>query len=120
MRILFLSDLDDPRIGSSIRQMYRHAERLRALGHETELASAVQEAKLAGRTEIEGMPVTRIHSDYDVRYRGFVSLDNPRVREGVAALLASYRPDVVHAQLVHTHLGYGSLAAARRSGAGVV
>ena len=120
MRILFLSDLSDPRIGSSIRQMYQHAERLRALGHETELATAVQDRSEVGTTAIEGMRVHRVLSDYNVRFRGFVSLDNPRVREGVAGVIAGFRPEVVHAQLVHTHLGYGSLAAARKAGAGVV
>src|SRR5262245_16025212 len=101
MRILFLSDLSDPRIGSSIRQMYQHAERLRALGHETERATAVQEPASVGEVEIEGMRVHRLLSDYDVRFRGFVSLDNPRVRDGVARILRELRPDVVHAQLVH-------------------
>ena len=38
MRILFLNELSDPRIGSSIRQMYQHAECLRARGHEVEVA----------------------------------------------------------------------------------
>jgi glycosyltransferase involved in cell wall biosynthesis len=120
MRILFLSDLHDPRIGSSIRQMYQHAEALRALGHETELATAVQDPDQVGPVEVEGMRVHRLYSDYNVRFRGFVSLDNPRAREPIERILREVRPDVVHAQLVHTHLGYGSLAAARRSGAGVV
>ncbi|MFN0009488.1 MAG: glycosyltransferase family 4 protein [Planctomycetota bacterium] len=100
--------------------MYQHAERLRELGHETELATAVQDPSQVGKVEIEGMPVHRMLSDYNVRFRGFVSLDNPRVREPVARVLRDYRPDIVHAQIVHTHLGYGSIAAARRSGAGVV
>lgn len=120
MRILFLSDLSDPRIGSSIRQMYQHAERLRGLGHETALATAVQDPSTVGEVEIEGMPVHRMLSDYNVRFRGFVSLDNPRVRDPIARILRAFRPDVVHAQLVHTHLGYGSLTAARKAGAGVV
>ena len=31
-----------------------------------------------------------------------------------------WRPDVVHAHLIHTHLGYHALTQARRAGAGVV
>jgi len=120
MRILFLSDLSDPRIGSSIRQMYQHAERLRELGHQTALATVVQDPSEVGEVEIEGMPVHRMLSDYNVRFRGFVSLDNHRVREPIERILRDYGPDIVHAQIVHTHLGYGSLTAARRAGAGVV
>ncbi len=120
MRILFLNDLSDPRVGSSIRQMHQQGERLRALGHETALATAVQDPSEVGETEIEGLRVFRLHSDYKVRFRGFVSLDNPRVRAGVRRVLADFRPDIVHAHLLHTHLSYASLTAARRAGAGVV
>jgi hypothetical protein len=35
MRILLFIDLWDPRIGSSVREMYQHAEGPRELGHET-------------------------------------------------------------------------------------
>jgi glycosyltransferase involved in cell wall biosynthesis len=35
-------------------------------------------------------------------------------------VLESFRPDIVHSHLVHTHLSYESLAAARHAGAGVV
>jgi glycosyltransferase involved in cell wall biosynthesis len=120
LRILFLNDLSDPRIGSSIRQMYQQAERLRVLGHETALVSAVEDASEASETVIEGLRTFRIHSDYPVRFRGYVSLDNPRVRRSFREILARVRPDVVHAHLLHTHLSYASLTAAREAGAGVV
>lgn len=120
MRVLFLNDLSDPRIGSSVRQMYQHAARLRELGHEPAVVTAVQDPAQAGETEIEGTRVLRLHSDYAVRWRGWVALDNPRVRAPFARVLADFRPDVVHSHLIHTHLGYGSLGAARRAGAGVV
>jgi glycosyltransferase involved in cell wall biosynthesis len=120
MRILFLNDLHDPRIGSSIRQMYQEGERLRQLGHETALVTCVQDSASATPTEIEGMRVFRLFSDYNLRFRGWRSLDNELVREPFAKVLAEWKPDVVHSHLVHTHLGYASLAAARASGAGVV
>ncbi len=120
MRILFLNDLHDPRIGSSIRQMYQEGERLRELGHRTALVTAVQDAALATPTTIEGMEVFRLHSDYNVRFRGWRSLDNRSVRAPFARVLSEWKPDVVHAHLLHTHLSYDSLRAARESGAGVV
>jgi glycosyltransferase involved in cell wall biosynthesis len=120
MRVLFLNDLWDPRIGSSIRQMYQQAARLRELGHATALATVVQDPSQATPTEIEGCEVFRLHSDYNLRFRAWTSLDNPRVRGAFGALLASWKPDVVHSHLIHTHLSYASLGAARRAGAGVV
>ncbi|MBL8858464.1 MAG: glycosyltransferase family 4 protein [Planctomycetes bacterium] len=120
VRILFLNDLHDPRIGSSIRQMYQEGERLRELGHETALVSAVQDRALSTPTQIEGMDVFRLWSDYNVRFRGWRSLDNPSVREPLARVLAEWKPDVVHSHLLHTHLSYDALRAARESGAAVV
>lgn len=120
MRILFLNDLCDPRIGSSVRQMYQEAECLRAGGHAAAIVTAVQDPAQVGETEILGTPVFRLLSDYNVRWRGWVALDNPRVREPLARLYAEWRPDVVHSHLIHTHLGYGALGAARRAGAAVV
>jgi glycosyltransferase involved in cell wall biosynthesis len=120
MRILFLNDLWDPRIGSSIRQMYQEGARLRELGHDTALATCTQDPREAGESVVEGMRVFRIHSDYNLRFRAFVSLDNKQVRAPLRAILESYRPDVVHSHIVHTHLSYAALTAARASGAGVV
>jgi len=120
MKVLFLTELPDPRVGSSVRQMYQHARRLRALGHETVCVSTVRDAADATPTEIEGMRVHRIHSDYNVRWRGWVSLHNRAIDGPLARILAQERPDVAHAHLVHTHLGYHSLTQAARAGAAVV
>ncbi len=120
MRVLFLNDLHDPRIGSSIRQMYQQAERLRELGHDTAVVSATQDPSRAGRTEIEGCEVFLVHSDYAPRFRAWVGLSNPRARRPLRRFLAEWRPDVVHSHLLHTHLSYGALADARAAGAAVV
>ena len=117
MRGLFLNDLSDPRIGSSIRQMYQQGARLRELGHETALATAVEDASQAGETEIEGMRVFRVHSDYPVRFRGYVSLEmarceNPSGRSSSAPSGRRARPSPAHAPLLRV------LTAAREAGAG--
>ncbi|HTF87466.1 MAG TPA: glycosyltransferase family 4 protein [Planctomycetota bacterium] len=123
MRILFLNDLSDPRIGSSIRQMYQEAARLRELGHETALLTAVQsaaEATGACPVTIEGCDVWKFHSEYNLRFRGFKSLSNRAVQAPLARVLAEFQPDVVHSHLLHTHISYAALEQARRAGAGVV
>ncbi len=120
MRILFLNDLNDPRIGSSIRQMYQEAACLRERGHETLVVSCTQDPSEAGELEIEGCRVIRIHSDYNQRFRGWVSLSNQRVRRPFRAILKDWRPDVVHSHLLHSHISYGALTDARRAGCGVV
>ncbi|MBK7877279.1 MAG: glycosyltransferase family 4 protein [Planctomycetes bacterium] len=120
MRILFLNDLWDPRIGSSVRLTHQLAAQLRALGHATALVTTTPDAALAGECDLDGLQTFRLLSSYPPRLRSWVSLDNPRVRAGVRAALEVFRPDVVHAHLVHDQLSYASLTAARRAGAAVV
>lgn len=120
MRVLFLTEIPDPGVGSSVRQMYSEAAELRRLGHEAIVVSTVRNPAEATPTEILGTPVFRIHSDYNVRWRGWVSLHNKAIDGPLRAILDEFRPDVVHAHLVHTHLGYHALTQARQAGAGVV
>ncbi len=120
MRILFFCEIGDPGVGSSTRQMYGLARELRARGHKTAVVATVRDAKDATPTEIEGMTVFRLHSDYPLRWRAWVSLRNKAIEGPLNAVLAEWRPDVVHAHLVHTHLGYHSLTQARAAGAAVV
>jgi len=120
MRVLFLNDLFDPRLGSSVRQMYQQATRLRELGHETLLVASTSDRGEVGRTELEGCQVHRLYSDYPFRFRAWVSTARRPLVGELASLLEEWRPDVVHSHIVHTHLSYGALTAARRSGAGVV
>lgn len=125
MRILFLNDLADPRIGSSVRQMYQEAAVLRARGHDVAIVTATQERSATGprgwgEGKILGTPVYSLWSDYAPRWRGWIGLRNQRVLDPLRELLGEWRPDVVHTHLIHTHLSYAALALAREAGAGVV
>jgi glycosyltransferase involved in cell wall biosynthesis len=120
VNVLFLCEIPDPGVGSSVRQMYGLARELRARGHRTAVVATVRDPGDATPTVIDGTTVFRIHSDYPLRWRGWVSLRNRAIERPLAAVLGEFRPDVVHAHLVHTHLGYHSLTMARRAGAGVV
>jgi glycosyltransferase involved in cell wall biosynthesis len=120
LRILHLNDLSDPRIGSSIRQMYQLAARQREAGHEAAVLTATPDRDATSPTEILGSRVYRVHSDYDPRYRAWIGLANRRALPSIARVLDEWKPDVVHSHLIHTHLSYASLRLARERGAAVV
>lgn len=120
MRILHFNDLHDPRIGSSIRQMYQLAELQRAAGHDAAVLTATPEAGAATPTEILGSRVFRVHSNYDPRWRAWVGLRNRRALPAIERVLDEFRPDIVHTHLIHTHLSYAALSAASARGAAVV
>lgn len=120
MRVLFLNDLWDPSNGSSIRQMYQQAARLRELGHATAVVSTTPDPSAVGWTTVEGCAVHRLHSDYPFRFRSWVSVSRRSLLRPLRAVLQEWKPDVVHSHIVHTHLSYHALTEARRAGAGVV
>jgi glycosyltransferase involved in cell wall biosynthesis len=120
VKILFLCEIGDPGVGSSTRLMYSQARLLRKMGHETRAVTSVRGAEQAGPREVEGMLVHHLHSDYPVRFRPWRSLHNTVIDEPLGRLLAEWQPDVVHAHLIHTHIGYHALTQAALAGAGVV
>ncbi|MCC6173795.1 MAG: glycosyltransferase family 4 protein [Chloroflexi bacterium] len=69
---------------------------------------------------VNGVTVRTLHSAYHPRLRPIVALYNPLVAGKVARVLRDYRPDVVHAWNVHSHLSYHSIGQARQAGARVV
>ncbi len=120
LRILFLAEIPDPGVGSSVRQMYGHANWLKERGHEVCVVSTVRDPAHASPTEIEGTQVFRLHSDYPIRFRPWVSLHNKAIDAPFEAILQQWKPDIVHAHLIHTHLGYHALTQAQSAGAKVV
>lgn len=120
MRVLFLNDLWDQRIGSSVRQMYQHAAELRARGHDVLCFSTTPDPALVGRAEELDIPLERVHSDYNPRWRAWVGMHNKPVVAELERVLAEFQPDIVHTHLIHTHISYAALTAAQAAGAKVV
>lgn len=114
-RLLLLTDAFDDRGGGEI-----------VVGH---LARALRDwdvgilATTRGRNHAVdegGLRVFRVHSSYHPRLRPIVSLLNPWVTPSVGSIVRRFRPDVVHAWNVHSHLSYDALRIVRRTGVPVV
>lgn len=120
MRILFLCDLWDPARGSLVRQIHERARALRARGHATKLFATRQDGGAEDEIEHAGLAIRRVPSRYPLRFRPLVGLWNPSVVRALDQELARFRPEVVHAELVHTHISYRALRVAAAHGARVV
>ncbi len=70
--------------------------------------------------EEDGITIYRVRSAYHMRLRPLLSLANPMVTGKAAAIARRFRPDVVHAWNVHTHLSYESLRRIRGLGLPIV
>jgi glycosyltransferase involved in cell wall biosynthesis len=127
MRILFLSDDFPPEsFGGAGIVAFRDAAALAKRGHEVAVITTKQ--RTGGQDDIDGtfeveiyedLKIYRINSNISERWRAYKSLNNKPVVEEVTAIIAEFKPDIVHAHNIHAHISYASLKVAKESGAKV-
>jgi len=110
MKIVFLTDDYPPyTTGGAARVVFPLAKKMKELGHEVSVITAVRNRNEEGVSSENGIFVYRLVSKYHERWRAWLGLYNPKVTGRVAAILRDIRPDVVHAHNIHYHLSYESL-----------
>ena len=115
MKIAILHDNFPPRsIGGADIIAFNVARALQKRGHEIIVITASRNADDEGVIEYEGLRIHTIVTSPSARFRAWVSLWNPRVVRQVRALLAEFKPDVVHAHNVHAYLSYRALSVAKK------
>jgi starch synthase len=121
MKILVLSDYYPPNTkgGADIAAERLSAE-LARLGHSVRVLTTVQKKDDAGTLTVRGVQVRRVLSRYPLRLRNYLAAYNPALVGRVSAEIADFRPDVVHAQNIHTHISFHALISARQAGVPVV
>jgi glycosyltransferase involved in cell wall biosynthesis len=115
-RLLFMADAFDMRGGGEIVVSHLAG----ALRDRWDVAVLTTSRGPAATIEGAGLTVYQLHSAYHPRFRPILSFVNPRLSRGIAEVLRTFRPDVVHAWNVHAHLSYDALRLAKRAGARVV
>ncbi|MCL4370893.1 MAG: glycosyltransferase family 4 protein [Chloroflexi bacterium] len=121
MKVLTLSDYYPPntRGGADIAAERLSAELARQ-GHSVSVLTTVADKSQAVSDTVRGVQVRRIVSHYPAKLRNYMAVYNPMVLGNVADKIAEFRPDVVHAHNIHTHLSFHTLLVARRAGMPVV
>lgn len=121
MKIVFLSDDFPPTsFGGAGISTSELALGMKKAGHDVSVITTVRHTNEAGKSEYHGLTVFKITSDYDGRWRAWLSLYNPPVVRRVEELLREIRPDVVHANNIHFYLSYFCLKVAKRYAKAVV
>ncbi len=83
-------------------------------GHEVFVITTVQEKKLEGEFNENGLKIYRIYGKYNEKFRQYLSIYNPFVVSKIKRIMSEIRPDVVHAHNIHYHISYHSLFLASR------
>jgi len=121
MRILYLADFIPPRhVGGPGKRNFEVATRLAELGHEVFFITSCQTQSQAsqvdrqGPEERSGVKIFNVYSKYPAQIRDYFSIYNPFVVKKVKKIIKEIKPDVVHADTVHSHLSYACLKIAKK------
>ena len=120
MKILILSDFFPPekRDGAGIAA-YRLAKEFLNSGHKVSVITICDNKQNQGFSEYDGMKIYKICSNYDLRFRSYISLWNPKIVKKLEEIIKKINPDIVHAHNIHLRLSYKSLEIAKRNSARV-
>ncbi len=115
MKIVILSDSFPPTIlGGADIIASNLASQLSDKGNNVYVITTTRNHDDAGVSKYNNLIVYRIHSDYHMRWRAYLSLNNRKVVKEVENILKNLKPDVVHAHNVHEYLSYASLKMAKK------
>ena len=121
MRLLVLSDYYPPHTrGGADIAAERLSSELARRGHTVGAVATVQDEADVGVDRVGGVEVRRVLSRYPQRFRAYAAVFNPPVVREVAREIGEFRPDIVHAHNIHTHISFQSLLEAAKAGVPVV
>lgn len=114
--VIFADDFPPFSLGGAGFSTYTLACGIKEAGNDVSVITTCREAKDAGERDYNGLHVYTIQSNYHSRWRAYKSLYNEKIIPHIEAILKKIGPDVVHANNIHTHLSYHSLALGKRYG----
>jgi glycosyltransferase involved in cell wall biosynthesis len=116
MKILILSDDFPPDVvGGAGMMALRFAREFIEFGHTVHVVTSTNSYEKRGTRLVDGIIVTNIYSPYySDRWRSFRSLYNPGVMRDLKNVILKFKPDIVHAHIVHLYLSFYSLIVAKR------
>jgi glycosyltransferase involved in cell wall biosynthesis len=115
MKILFLSDDFPPQsFGGAGISTYDFALSMKKAGQDVAVITTCRHESEAGEIDYHGLKVFKIASDYQARWRAYLSIYNPQVLRKLEKVLKKLGPDVVHINNVHFYLSYYSIKLSKR------
>ncbi len=121
MKILYLSDDFPPEVlGGAGIIAHQEAIAMSKLGHEIAIITTTRDLNKCGTFVENGLKVHRLYSSYAERWRAYISINNRKVVKQISQIINEFKPDIVHAHNIHSHISYAGLKVAKNSGARVL
>jgi glycosyltransferase involved in cell wall biosynthesis len=116
MKILFaLDDFPPVTYTSASMLTYNLAKELLKRGHEIFVITSVQDKLKQGEEECEGLKIFRIYSNYNSRWKYYLSLWNPSVVFKFRRIIKGINPDIVHFHHIHRYISYRCFNIAKKN-----
>ncbi|MFA5173387.1 MAG: glycosyltransferase family 4 protein [Candidatus Paceibacterota bacterium] len=120
MKILILSDgfpLEEE--GGASIVAFNMAKGLVEKGEEVLVFTTTKNKNSEGESIYDDLRIMKVFSNYNERWRAYISIYNYLVLKKLKKIIAEFKPDVIHAHNIHIGISYGALKIAKRSGAKV-
>ena len=115
MKILFLNDFIPPRnIGGPGFRNFEVARELLKRGNDVYFITSCQDKKQEGEETKDGIKIFNVYSNYNLKYRNYVSVCNLAVLGKIKKIIKKLKPDITHVDTVHIHLSYASIKIAKK------
>lgn len=115
MKILFLNDAIPPRnIGGPGFRNFEVAQELLKRGNEVYFITSCQKKEQEGEETKDGIKIFNVYSNYNIKYRNYVSVCNLAILGKIKKIIKELKPDVTHVDTVHIHLSYASIKIAKK------
>ena len=119
MKIVILTDSLSFKEGGAIGVAYTSAKTLVEKGHDVHIITTCQTKKESGFQTKNNLNIHRLYTNYNHKFRPYVSLYNRQTKAPLKKILKEIKPDIVHAHNIHLFLSYNSLKIAKNTGAKV-
>lgn len=107
MKVVILTDDFPPKsLGGAGIVAYMQAKELLNRGHEVSIVTTFQDEGIEEKINLNGLIVYRIQTNYNMFFRAYISLFNPKVVFKVKKILKEIKPDVIHVHNIHQFLSY--------------
>ncbi|OGZ03481.1 MAG: hypothetical protein A2604_00715, partial [Candidatus Liptonbacteria bacterium RIFOXYD1_FULL_36_11] len=88
-------------------------------GEDILVFTTTKEKNEEGKSVYDGLKIVKVFSDYNERWRAYVSIYNYPVLKKLKEIITEFKPDIVHAHNIHIGISYGALKIAKKSKAKV-
>jgi len=115
MKIVYITDYFPPhQSGGADTIAFLLATKMQSFGHEVFVITTTRDKNDKKQIEYQGLKIFQIYTDYNVKWRSYITIYNRQTVCEVEKIISQIKPDVVHFHIVHRFLSYACFKVAKK------